>query len=922
MLRLRVLGSLAVEHDGQTVDLPHGRARQLVAYLALHEGPQPRRQVAGQLWPDCSPEQAGQRLRTLLWEVRRALPEPLVSAGREDVGLDDAVAVDLVEARALLESGASEAALSLLSPGLAGELDQDWAEPARREVDALRLRALEAAMRDAGGAAVAVAHARRRVALEPLSETAHGDLIRLLADSGDRGAAMAAYEQLRVRLRSELGVGPSAASRRLLAQLAADDPASQPAGSRPARPRVPVPATPLLGRESELAELAAALRTGRLVTVVGPGGVGKTRLAFAAAQHESQRGATVAVAELAPIIRADACDYVVAAALGAQAGPGRTLRDAMVERLSMEQGLLVLDNCEHLLATVRDLVTHLLRWAVGARVLATSREPLALPGEHTFRLLPLPVPRPGESDAVVLASPAVQLLARTASRGGSDVTRQAEGPAALALLARRLDGLPLALELAAARIPSLGVGVLAERLTRGLELLSAGRAATGGRQDSLHDTLQWSMTLLSPNERTLLGLLSLLPGPFPASAVEAVVGACGLTTDPVVGLARLVEASMVQAHEEGFWFYSALETIRVFGNGLIDDPTAVSARGGLVQWAARFADHVKEHLLTDEARVHAEVTLFLPLVRAGLLEAQDRGEVAAERRIITGIEGWATWRTQPEIWAWVTGLAAREPQERADAEVLRMGALCAWRQGRIDLMRTLTRRCVAADPDGETGVTSCSAQMLLAAAEQRWADTAHFAERLYRVGGTRRTVALTVAATALARSGRPGAARQAAATARREADRLGAPTIRALAMLAEATASCWQSPAADDDPDEVLAEARRLTDAVGSRDVGAWIDRERGVQALTRGRPEGAVEPLRQACLHWLGTGNGQQLAVAVTGLAEALRRTGRPEAAVGILVAAEDGTLTGPQLVALLDFSEAAAPGPAAQDGSRRGRR
>jgi len=550
----------------------------------------------------------------------------------------------------------------------------------------------------------------------------------------------------------------------------------------------------------------------------------------------------------------------------------------MVDRLELEPRLLVLDNCEHLLAPVRDLVTHLLRWSAGTRVLATSREPLALPGEHTLRLLPLSVPAEGDNEQVILASPAVQLLSSAARRGNSQVTPQTHGADELARLARRLDGLPLALELAAARIPSLGVTVLADRLAAGLDVLSAGRAASGGRHDTLLNTLEWSLTMLSPHEQTLLGLLSLLPGPFPMTAVEAVVRAAGVPTDPVVGLARLVEASLIQVHRDEVWCYSALETIRVFGSRLLDDETAALARHGLVRWAVWFADDVRRRVFTAEERVHAEVVRFLPLVRAALQEARDRDEVEAQRRIITGIEGWSTWREQPEVWAWVSELAAREPEEHADANVLRMGALAAWRLGRMQLMRALSERCVAADPGGATGATAAAALMLLAFAERRWADVAELAGPVCAAGGTDRAVAMTLVAAALARVGRPQAALDAARTARRDAERLGTPSVRALALLAEARACAGAEPMlADGRSEAMLAEARLLADSVGSAELVASIDKERGLQALRR----------------------------AIDGLAESLVETGRPDVARRLLKTAQNGELTGPQLAAFLPLED-----------------
>jgi len=920
VLRVRVLGALVLEDSGGPVAMPRGLARQLLAYLALHPGRRTRAQVACALWPETSGDIAPHRLRTTLWEMRKALPAVvplLLQVDGSDLALHPDVRVDLLEARELLDAGAAEAALGILEPGLAEEIAQDWGETGRREVEAWRLLALERLVHDAGDAGdigVALAYARQRLALAPLSEVAHADVIRLLLASGDRAGAMEAYERLRQVLDAELGVGPSAATRRLLTEIHDDDArrsrgaGGSAAGGHGTRPRVPVPTVPLIGRDEDLAELDALVHAHRLVSVVGPAGVGKSRIALALAQAHADRGVRVAVAELATTRRGEACDYVVAAALGVHAGPGRPIRDAIVDRLELEPCLLVLDNCEHLVEAAHDLAPAVLRSSPTTSVLATSREALATPGEHVIRLAPLPVPAAEDDDDVILANPAVELLAAAVRRRSPDALRTSESIRGLARIARQMDGLPLALELAAARIPSVGVRALADRLDRGLDVLSARPGsrdrpggAPGGRHDSLIGALDVSMTLLSPRERTLLGLVATLPGPFPLSAAEELVTAAGLTTDCVVGMARLVEASLIQSHPGDPWSYSSLQTIQTFGRTLLDDDVARLARSGLVRWAAGFAQDVGTRQDDDEAAVDAEVTLFLPLVRAALQVARDRDDVPAQRLIVTGIEGWSVWREQPEVWSWITDLAAREPNEDPDAEVLRMGALAAWRLGRMDAMRIFTARCVAADPGGPEGGAASAALTLLAFAERRWADVLDLVERIPFVDDWSRIINETLASTALVQTGRPEAALEAARLARRDAERLGAPSILALALLAEAQASGLQPANEPDRSMVLLVEARTLAEAVGSAELAAAIDKERGIRALKRGRPDLALEPLISACLHWLGTGNDRPMARALRGLADALEATGRADAAERLRGAARDGWLTPVRLAAIV---------------------
>lgn len=911
-MRIRVLGRLAMDLGDGPVDAPPGMPGRLLGYLALHPGRRSRAHVAGQLWPDCSPEVARHRLRTALWEVQRTTAGVrLVDVARHDLSLEEGVDVDLWHARSLVEDGEYEEALRLLAPGLADELDQSWAEGARQKVAELRQRALELAMQDAERGQrpdLAVPYARELVQVDLLSEAAHRELVRLLAASGDRGAAMAAYEEMRRVLETELGIGPSPESRQLLAQLGSDaPPAEMKSVTHPGRrPAVPVSSTPLLGRDDDLTRLHASVIAQRLVCVVGPAGVGKSRLAFAVAELEVRRGCRVSVAELATTRRGDAVDFVVAAALGLPAGLRRDIRYAMVDFLETEPGLLVLDNCEHVLERAADLVAHLLRWSPSTRILATSRAALGLPAEQRWPLMPLPVPDRDDDESTILDSPSVRLLVAAATRANPSTRPQRHDARQLAELVRHLDGLPLALELAAARVGVLGAEVLTQRLVAGLDTLSprpppagAGtsrRARDIGRHDSLLRTLAWSAALLSPHDRTLLGLISLLPGPFPLDAARELAASVEVAVEPVEGLNRLVEASLVQVHPDEVRCYSTLETIRTFGSTLLPADTAARGRQGLVSWAERFADDAKRRGLTAEERVHAELTLFLPLVRAAVLEAWERDNHKAVDRIVMSIEGWSTWREQSEVWAWIVRAADEQPADGADAELLRMGALAALRQGDITTQRRLTGRCVDAHPAGPTGESAIQARMTLAWADGRWDDIIDLYPLLpiqAHIGDD------SLLAKALIGTGQHEAAVTLARRMRTRAVGSGA-SLQGLALVTEAQA-CMAAgmDGASEQVAPLLRAARALYRSVGSSGLLAALDSDAGLNALRHGRPDDARGALRAACLHWLITGNTMRLGPALEGLNLALAETGRADAAERIRDAHRQGTLTARQLAA-----------------------
>ena len=242
------------------------------------------------------------------------------------------------------------------------------------------------------------------------------------------------------------------------------------------------------------------------------------------------------------------------------------------------------------------------------------------------------------------------------------------------------------------------------------------------RHDSLERALDWSVSTLTPEERGLFGLVCVPPSPFPLDLAEELASAAaGSSTDHIVAIARLVNANLLQLAPTSPASYSVLETRRTYGRQLLTDVDRTVARNGLLRWAMAFADTVAAHPPTDERRA-AEVRRFFPLVRAAVRTARDTGDSGAERRIVVGVEPWVTWRQHVEIWQWVEELAAREPRDAPDAEILRMAAVVALRRGQIPPMRQLTERCVTADPAGPAGPSAQLALILLAYAERRWHD--------------------------------------------------------------------------------------------------------------------------------------------------------------------------------------------------------
>jgi DNA-binding SARP family transcriptional activator len=543
-LAIQLFGPFAVRVNG--APLPRLRTRKgewLLALLVLRAGRVVDRDwLAASLWPESPKTAALVNLRTSLLDVRRALgPEAdrLRSPTTRTLSLDLAGAeVDLVAFDAAIarhDPASLEQAVELYRGPLLEGCSEEWAFQERQRREQACLRALETLAGHAGtggNPALAEQYLRWATSVDPFREGAQRQLMQLLAATGNYAAASQIYRDLRFRLYQELNAAPDPETQTLFQQIQAAAGPGLPAPPSRARLKsrrpsnLPVPPTPLLGREEELARAQERLRRPevRLLTLTGPGGTGKTRLALQLATDlldDFENG--VSLVELASLRDPDLIVSAIAQALGVREKEDQPLLHRLKTHLQEKQLLLLLDNFEHLLAAA-PVVAELLAAAPGLKVLVTSRAVLRLRGEHEFPVPPLAVPDlkrlPAFEALSQYAAVALFIQRAVAVRPGFRVTN-ANAPS-VAEICHQLDGLPLAIELAAARIKLFSPEALLPQLERRLTLLVGGARDLPERQQTLRDAIQWSYDLLTEGEQQLFQGLSIFAGGFTLAAAEAV----------------------------------------------------------------------------------------------------------------------------------------------------------------------------------------------------------------------------------------------------------------------------------------------------------------------------------------------------------------------------------------------------------------
>jgi DNA-binding SARP family transcriptional activator/predicted ATPase len=573
MLDLALFGHPHIELNGHPIRLSGRKPVALLAYLALTGRRHSREALAALLWPE-APE-ALSNLRQALWHLRQAGLEPWLSADREAVGLRAGFTLDVAAFDAACHAGAyADAIAGYHADVLAGFSLRDapgfdeWLfheADRRQQMAAQALAALVDDCAAHGAYDAGLDYARRWLALDPLHEPAHCALMRLYALAGQFSAAIRQYEVCARVLAEELNSAPDQATQELferirrrddlapaaLATAQSPDSAAAPLTDRPAAPAgfAVVRTAPLFGREAELVTLTALLADAdrRLITIVGPGGSGKTRLAHAVAEAQAARNGPDAVCwiELAALTAAEQLVPTVAAALDIRLSVERNgapaQRQQLIDALMPRRALIVLDNFEHLLAGA-DLVAAIVHAAPAVQILVTSRQRLDLYGEQILALQGLELP--GAAAASITAAPAAQLFVYAARRVVPDFAPTPEDLQHLAAICRLVAGLPLALELAAAWVELLPLEAIAVEIQQSIDLLATTAHDLPERQRSIRAVCASSWQRLASEQQRLIAQLALFRGGFTRAAAHAV------TAVTPVHLARLVHASWLSYDRE------------------------------------------------------------------------------------------------------------------------------------------------------------------------------------------------------------------------------------------------------------------------------------------------------------------------------------------------------------------------------------
>jgi len=579
-VRIYLLGRFRIERESKSIQLSTRKNESLLAYLLLNLGSHAREKIAALFWGDSSDIEARNSLRNALAVLNKKLGSDLLLADHQtiQINLETPVWVDALEFETqttqFLEASTPDDGrvdLELYQGDLLADFYDDWIFPHREGYKTLFLKTLlqlTQKLRSGSEYAQAIQYAQKVLQYDLANERAHQHLMFCYMAQGDRSAALKQYETCQQTLWEELAVEPAAATVALYAWIK-----QAPAEAKPFEAQItnlPIPLTSFIGRRRETAEVKHLLSTTRLLTLAGPGGSGKTRLAIQVATDlldAFEDG--VWWTDFSALTDGILVPQAIAKTLGAQEVVHQPLLDTLVNFLRPKQLLLVLDNCEHLVDTSAHIAAHLLAACPHLKIMATSRESLNIAGESVWLVPTLSLPDPQKLSLLDLLMDyeGIRLFVERATALRSDFALTEANASFVAQVCHRLDGIPLAIELAAARVKVLTPEQIAARLDDRFRLLTGGSRAALSRHQTMRAAIDWSYDLLTEQEQILFRRLGVFSGGWTLDSTEAVCSGEGIEASEILDtLTNLVDKSLVN-REDGQGSKSRfrmLETIRQY----------------------------------------------------------------------------------------------------------------------------------------------------------------------------------------------------------------------------------------------------------------------------------------------------------------------------------------------------------------------
>ena len=610
-LTVRLFGAPRVTLHDAPIETARRKTLALLIYLACNSNQRlTRESLAALFWAEQSQERAFANLRHALWEINQALGDGWLDSDRDEIRLTGEIDLDVTRFHSLINASSSpttDSASRFISLAQAASLYtdhflagftlkdapafDDWAffqaDSLRREL-ATALETLSRGYCDSNRASEAIPFARRWLALDTLNESAHRQLMIAYELAGEHASALRQYQQCEATLQKELGVEPEAETKLLYEKIRAGGLQAKPS----ARNNLPSAVTSFIGRENEAERVRSELAQNRLVTLTGSGGVGKTRLAIEAARGLlAQFSQGVWLVELASIAEADLIPRAVAGALEVEHNDSDTLLGFLRDRAA----LILLDNCEHLIDGAAKFAARLLASCPNVRVLATSRESLGIEGELALR-----VPSLETTDAARLFAERARLVQPSFVLDASNASMIAE-------ICSRLDGIPLAVELAASRVKMSSLEQISARLDNAIALLTGGSRAALPRQQTLRAAIDWSYNLLPDTEQSLFRRLSVFTGGWTLDAAESICCENGEPKENVLDwLTQLANKSLINVERDTISLlprYFMLETIRQYAQEKLKTLNEDEhAREAHARWCIKFTERAEPNL-----RKHGQV---------------------------------------------------------------------------------------------------------------------------------------------------------------------------------------------------------------------------------------------------------------------------------------------------------------------------